>query len=69
MKNIRVKVVNSCTGGSWWFGICQKRTVLMDNVKPQLSWVIKDAAIRNAKAMAKRIGIPYDPEIVKQHGC
>ena len=33
------------------------------------TWKTKKAATRNAKAMAKRIGIKYDPEIIRQHGC
>ena len=32
-------------------------------------WKTEAAAIRNANAMAKKIGIKYDPEVIKQHGC
>ena len=68
MKNIRVKVrINICSG--WFdFGIFEGRKKLMVNDVLK-TWFQKNAAIRNAEAMAKRIGIPYDPEIVKQHGC
>jgi len=67
MKNVRVKVTESCSG--YWFdiGIYEGRKHLMNN--PHISWRTEAAAIRNAKAMAKRIGIKYDPEIIKQHGC
>ena len=32
-------------------------------------WERKSYAIKAAKAMAKRIGIKYDPEIIKEYGC
>lgn len=66
MKNIRVKVRESCNGKWWEFGIYEGRKMLMVNEK---IWQTEKVATRNAKAMAKRIGIPYDPEIIKQHGC
>lgn len=72
MKNVRVKVVESCGGYSWWYAICDgKKRLLISGARKNgfCSWQRKDAAIRNAKAMAKRIGIPYDPEIIKQRGC
>ena len=75
MKNVRVKVGESCSGGSWWYGIYEDRKLLMRNPyrrsggKDWDIWWVKSAAIRNAKAMAKRIGIKYDPEIIKQHDC
>lgn len=67
MKNVRVRVRESCSGNRWdyaiWVG--NKRTSLQ-----YPNWYYsKGAAIRRAKAMAKRIGIKYDPEIIKQHGC
>lgn len=67
MENVRVKVRESCT--SVWFDIviCEGKKVLMDNTT--ISWRTAKGAIRNAKAMAKRIGIPFDPEIIKQKGC
>ena len=66
MENVRVKVRHSCSGQ--WFDFCiyEGRRTLMQNWK---SWRTPEAAARNAKAMAKRIGIKYDPEIIKQHGC
>lgn len=71
MKNVRIKVIESCSGATWWFAICEGRKLLMDNslIRGNCTWVRKFSAIRNAKAMAKRIGIKYDPQIVKQHGC
>ena len=66
MKNVRVKVNESCSGRLWDFGIYEGKTKLM---KCSGIWERKYAAIRNAKIMAKRIGIPYDPEIIKHHGC
>lgn len=66
MENVRVKVRLSCSGRWYDIIISIGRKMLMQNWS---SWKTKEAAIRNAKAMAKRIGIKYDPEIIKQHGC
>ncbi len=71
MKNVRVKVWESCSGDLWEYHIYENRKRLMSlssNTR-QTYWTRKSAVIRNAKVMAKRIGIKYDPEIVKQHGC
>ncbi len=65
MKNVRVKVVENCGGDYWWYSICEGRKQLMINY----GYYRKGNAINAAKAMAKRIGIKYDPEIIKQHGC
>lgn len=72
MKNVRVKVAESCNGTCFWYGIYEGRKMLMENCINRMcghTWRTKSAAIRNAKAMAKRIGIPYSDKIVKQHGC
>lgn len=75
MKNLRVKLAESCVGECWRYGIYEGKKMLMGNSShrsdgyDEFYWYTKSAAIRNAKAMAKRIGIPYDPEIIKQHGC
>lgn len=66
MKNERVRVVENCGGFRWWFGICEGRKMLLETPK---TYERKGSAIRCAKAMAKRIGIKFDPEIIKQHGC
>jgi len=67
MKNVRVKVRNSCTGDYWDFAIYDARN---RKCLQHFAWYSsKSKAVRAAKAMAKRIGIPYDPEIIKQHGC
>jgi hypothetical protein len=66
MKNLRIKVTESCSGRLWDFDIYDGKTRLMSCYG---IWERKYAAIRNAKAMAKKIGIKYDPEIVKLHGC
>ena len=66
MKNVRVKVVENCTGNYWWFGIFEGKKKIIYFTG---GYERKANAIRYAKAMAKRIGIPYDPEIIKQHGC
>jgi len=29
----------------------------------------KKAAIRRTKFLARIIGVPFDPEIIKEHGC
>ena len=67
MENLSVRVLEDCMGSYYEFGLCKGKKVLM--VNPIKIWRYKSIAIRNAKAMAKRIGIPYDPEIIKQHGC
>jgi hypothetical protein len=71
MKNVRVKVIKYTCFNGYTFGICEGKKVLLQHRKSSGSWLwfTEKAAIRNAKAMAKRIGIPYDPEIIKQHGC
>jgi len=72
MKNLRVKVIESCTVRYYWFSICEGRKQLMMNTclnRGSSVWERKPAAIRNAKAMANRIGILYDTEIIKEHGC
>ena len=66
MKNVRVKAGLSCYGGYYHVGIFDGKKRLLYGDK---EWKMKFAAIRNAKAMAKKIGIKYDPEIIKQHGC
>ncbi|KKK74519.1 hypothetical protein LCGC14_2882950 [marine sediment metagenome] len=66
-KNLKIRVRNSCAGHLWDFGLCDGRKLLLGNT---WGWYErKGNAIRNAKAMAKRIGIKYDPEIIKEHGC
>jgi len=70
MKKIRIKVIENCNGRSWWYGICEGRRQLITS----LTYEYKCNAVRGAKAFAKRllqqrIDIPYDPEIIKQHGC
>jgi hypothetical protein len=69
MKNVRVKACEGCSGDWWDYGIFEGRSRLMGIVPHSKLWQTKEAAIRNAKAMAKRIGISFDPEIIKQHGC
>jgi len=67
MENVQIRVREGCGGGLWDYAIWvnNKKTVLQYD-----SWYFaKSSAIRAAKAMAKRIGIPYDPEILKEHGC
>ncbi len=65
MKNVRIKVVENCGGFWWWYAICQgRKQIWLGN-----GYENKSGAKRAAKAMAKRIGIKFDPEIVKQHGC
>jgi len=69
---VRVKVYESCDGNYWSFGIFEGKAYLMRNVQSNYGsmwWRTKKVAIRKAKAMAKRIGIKYSDEIIKQHGC
>lgn len=71
-KNITIKVLKACNGIYWTFNIYEGGKELMRNRPSNHSsrfWEGKAAAICNAKAMAKRIGIKFDPEIIKQHGC
>lgn len=64
MKNIRVKVRASYLVNLWWdYGIFEGNKLL---VSYEGSWARKYAAIRNAKSFAKRVGIKFDPEIMKQ---
>ena len=65
MKNVRVRVVNSCSGDNWWYAVCEGRRELIIAG----GYGYKSNAIRAAKSMAKRIGIKFDPEIIKKHGC
>jgi len=66
-KNITIRVRESC--GGYWFDI-----VLCEDNKPLMLtyakfWKTEKAAIRNAKALAERIGIKYSDEVYKTHGC
>lgn len=67
MKNLRVKVRDGCNGRYYDFGIFDGKKILMEI--PMKTWDRKSAAICNAKAMAIKLGIKYDPEIIKRHGC
>lgn len=67
MKNVRVKVRKWRCSGWWDFAIYDGRVMLF--YLHQKYWKTEKAAIRNAKVMAKRISIKYDPEIIKQRGC
>ncbi len=76
MKNVRVKIREFTCTGECDYGIYEGKKCLMDNALHHSGswgltrqWKRKSYAIKAAKAMAKRIGIKYDPEIVKQHGC
>jgi hypothetical protein len=68
MKNVKVKVIHYTCLKQYGYGIYQGKKQLFYKYDYK-SWQTLEAAIRNAKAMAKRIGIKYDPEIIKQHGC
>ena len=75
MKNVRIKLARNCVAKCWCYGIYDGKKMLMENTPHRSSgysevyWWQKSAAIRNAKAMAKRLGIKYDSEIIKLHGC
>ena len=68
MKNVRVKVKHYTCDNDFDFGIYEGRKQIFQR-KSWDCWRTLEGAIRNAKAMAKRIGIKYDPEIIKMHGC
>ena len=67
MKNVRIRIRESCGGSYWGVSIYEGNRQLMQGMWG--CYDCKGSAIRNAKAMAKRIGIKYDLEIIKQHGC
>ena len=71
---IRIKVTESCTGRFWRISIYDDKKEIMSSSDvtglPLFGiWERKHAAIRNAKAMAKRLTIKYDSEIIRQKGC
>lgn len=67
MKNLRVKVRYHTCLNEYDFAVFEGNERLL--LYGSGYWKTEKAATRNAKAMAKRIGIPFDSEIVKQHGC
>lgn len=67
MKKIRVRVVENCLGNLWWYAICEGRKQLMQNQFG--GYERKGNAMRHAKAIANRIGILFDNEIIKLHRC
>ena len=67
MKDLRIKVRKFQFTSRYDFGIFVGHKILM--VNDTKIWATLGVAIRNAKAMAKRIGIKYDSEIVKQYKC
>lgn len=76
MKNVRIKVREFTCVNCFDYGIYEGKKRLMGNPLRNSGfggvtddWYRKSYAVKAAKAMAKRIGIPYDPEIIKQHGC
>jgi len=66
-KKIEIRVRERCDGYWWDIVLCDGNKVLMGNYIK--GWERKYAAIRNAKALAKQIGIPYSDKILKVHGC
>ena len=72
-KDLRIKVREGRKYGDdeWDYGIYEGKEYLMGNTEHRSGeihwriWFRKTTAIRNAKAMAKRLGIKYDPEIIK----
>lgn len=66
-KNLVIRVRESCSGDWWDVVLCNGKKILMVNYCKV--WERKYAAVRNAKALAKRIGIPYSDKIYKAHGC
>ena len=72
MKNVRIKVTENCNGNLWWVSIYVGKNEVMSSAGTDATlgiWERKHAAIRNAKAMAKRLIIKFDSEIIKQKGC
>jgi len=72
MKDVRVKVRLHICEDDYDYGIYKGKKRLMDNVRRKYgtwTWESKSVAIRAAKAMAERIGIPYSDELIETHGC
>ncbi|HUX54508.1 MAG TPA: hypothetical protein VMV56_08855 [Williamwhitmania sp.] len=63
---VRVKVGESCSGYLWWYGIYEAKK---ERMRGRIYYERKGNASRGAKAMAKKIGVKYSDEIIKQHGC
>ncbi len=65
-SNLQVRVRESCAGNYWQYGINEGR-----KWHTQSSWLFRKKALvqQKAKALAKCLGIKYNPEIIKQHGC
>jgi len=68
-KNVRVKVRYHTCLKEYDFAIYAGRNCIMCCYGNSNWWKTKEGANRNAKKMAKLIGIPYDPKIIKLHGC
>ena len=67
MKNVRIRIWESCGGSYWGVGIYEGKRQIM-----QGTWGCYDfkaSAIRTAKAIAKKTSIKFNPEIIKKHGC
>ena len=69
MENVRIRVRHHTCLEEYDFAIVEGKKKLLFVLPCCGWWVTEKAAVRNAKAMAERIGIPYDPEILKEHGC
>jgi hypothetical protein len=63
---VKIHVRESCSGVWYSFCLFEGRKLLCNFSG---IWRRKSAAIRNAKKMSNRIGIPYSDELMKQHGC
>lgn len=66
-KNVTIRVREGCFGDWWDIVLCDGGKILM--VNDNKMWERKYAAVRSAKVLAKRIGIPYSDKIYKVHGC
>ena len=63
-KSLRIKVRENCDGSTW-------SSTIFDGKKNlgRRPYKNKNAAIKRAIFLAKITAIPYDPEIIKDHGC
>jgi len=66
-KNITIRVREFCSGDFWDVMLCNGSKKLMENY--ERVWSEKYYAIRAAKKLAEKIGIPYNDKILKEHGC
>ena len=69
MKNLQIKMRYHICFEEYDIAIFDDRKCLFVQYGDRKWWKSKYAAIRNAKAMARYIGIPFDEGIIEHRGC